>query len=196
MHQIRATWSGFSGSPGISTFYCDAAANPDLTHLAAFFAALTGYIPTGVQITFPTSGDTLNPTTGALVSNWSVGSAPAAVTMSGSGPAASAQGPEVVWTTNDVADGRAVKGRTFLVPAAAGIFGTDGQLTTAVQTSIYTAGGQIVGATPTFVVWHRPKRGPKPAGGGPSPITRTGSWSVITGRQVPRKVAVLSSRRD
>jgi hypothetical protein len=199
MAQVRVTLSGFTGGPGVATFYADATgtpATPDVTHIAAFFAALTGIFPAGVVASFPSAGDILDPTNGQLVDAWSIGTAPAAVTMAGAGAMCTAQGAQIKWTTLDIADGRAIAGRTFIVPSAAGIFGSDGQLSTAIQTQIYTAGAQIIAANPQCVVWHRPKKGKAPAGGGPAPIDRTGAWSPIVGRQAPRKAVVLTSRRD
>lgn len=199
MAQVRVALTGFTGAPGVATFYTDASTTPgtpDLVHIAAFFAALTGIFPTGVVASFPSAGDILDPTNGQLVDAWSVPTPPAAVTMAGAGAMCSSQGAQVKWTTNDIADGRAIAGRTFIVPSAAGIFGTDGQLATAIQTQLYTSGAQIVAATPQCVVWHRPKKGKAPEAGGPAPIERTGAWSPIVGRQVPRKAVVLTSRRD
>jgi len=193
---IRVALSGFPGGPGVSTFHCAVDTNPDLTNLRAFWAALTGRLMAGITIQIPNSGDTILSTTGELVGNWSAAGPVAAVTTSGALLAEAAAGAQVVWTTNDVSDGRSVKGRTFLVPGNCSDFGADGQLSVAQQTVLATAAQSVVGATPPFVIWHRPKKGPKPAGGGPAPILRNGSYSIITGKVVPRKGVVLTSRRD
>jgi hypothetical protein len=196
INQIRVALTGFPGGPGVSTFYCDAASLPDLTNLRSFWNALIGRLMAGITIQVPASGDVLKSTTGELVSTWSAGAPPAAVVTTGALLAEAAAGAQVTWTTNDVADGHAVKGRTFLVPGNCSDFGADGQLSVAQQTVLASAAQLLVGATPPFVVWHRPKKGPKPSGGGPAPVIRTGSFSVITGKVVPRKGVVLTSRRD
>jgi hypothetical protein len=196
INQIRVTWAGFVGGPGISTFYAPASATPDLTRLRAFFQGLTGVLPPAVQVTFPSSGDTLDPTDGSLVAQWSGGAAPAAVNGTGSGGVSMAQGVQVRWGTNEVADGRAIGGRTFLVPVTTACFGADGLLTAVNQSGIQTAAQSIIAGVPIFHVWHRPKYGPKPTGGGPRPIVRTGSSAPITTQTVPKLPIVLTSRRN
>lgn len=196
MNVIRIAWTGFTGGPGVSTFYSDGSSLPDLASLRTFLLNLAGVAPTGVTLTFPTSGESIDPADGSLVGSWTVGSAPASVPGTGSGAVCSAQGCMVVWTTNEIADGRNVRGRTFGVPSAAGVFGSDGLLSTAQQGFLTTGAAAVVGATPKYVVWHRPKKGPKPSGGGPAPVIRPGGWAPITGKIVPRKAAILSSRRD
>jgi hypothetical protein len=196
MNQVRVTWSGFAGAPGVSTFYTDGSAVPNLTALRAFFNTLNGCFSSSVTITFPSSGDTLDPTDGTLIGGWSVGSVPAAVVGGAAGSVTSVQGPQIQWLTEEIADGHAIKGRTFIVPSMAGIFGNDGQLATSVQTVIYNAGATLRATSPDWVIWHRPKKGPKPTGGGPAPVVRAGGWAKIVGQAVPRTPVVLRSRRD
>jgi hypothetical protein len=196
MNVIRIAWTGFSGGPGVSTFYCDGSAQPDLASLRTFLLNLAGVAPTGVTLTFPSSGESIDPSDGSLVGNWTVATPPATVPGTGSGAVCTAQGCMVSWTTDEIADGRAVKGRTFGVPSAAGVFGTDGLLAASQVGFLNTGANALIAANPKYVVWHRPKKGPKPVGGGPRPIIRTGGWAPITGKLVARKAAVLTSRRD
>jgi hypothetical protein len=196
MNQVRATWSGFVGGPGVSTFYFDGSGIPPAAAVRTFFAALNGSFPGAVSIQVQAAGEGIAPSDGTLEGSWSVGAAPAVVNGAGSGAYNSAQGYEIVWNTDEIADGRAVKGRTFVVPTAAGIFDTAGLLSAAQVTSCQNAANALIAATPHLCVWHRPKKGPKPAGGGPAPVIRAGSWAPVTSASVPRKAVVLTSRRD
>jgi hypothetical protein len=196
IHQIRVTWAGFVGGPGISTFYSASSALPDLTRLRAFFQGLTGVLPPSVQVTFPVAGDTIDPTDGSLVAQWSGGAPQTAVNGSASGGIALAQGVQIRWGTSEVADGHVVVGRTFLVPVSTACFGADGLLTGVNQSGIETAAQSIIAGVPIFHVWHRPKYEKAPAGGGPRPIVRPGSSAPIITRTVPKLPVVLTSRRD
>jgi hypothetical protein len=196
MNQVRVVWSNFVGGPGISTLYFDGSAVPPVAAVRTFFNSINGAIPSGVTMQVPAAGQGISPTDGTLEGSWSVGTPPTAVSGAGAGAYNSAQGVEIVWNTDEIADGHAVKGRTFFVPTAAGIFGTDGLVSAAQVTTITSAGGILLAGTPKLAIWHRPKRGPKPAGGGPAPIVRPGSWAKVTSCTVPRKAVVLTSRRD
>jgi hypothetical protein len=194
--QVRVAWSGFVGGPGISTHYIPGVNSAALTALRAFYSALNSFIPTGCTLTFPSEGDVIQAGTGALTTTWTVATPPAAVVGTGSGPLASALGFQVKWLTSDVADGHALKGRTFIVPTAAGIFGSDGLLSTAVQTAVYTAANVLATSATPWWIWHRPIYAPTPPGTPRGAPERAGSGAPITGTSIPRKAVVLTSRRD
>lgn len=194
--QVRVAWSGFVGGPGISTHYIPGVNSAALTALRAFYNALVSFIPTGVTLTFPSEGDVIQAGTGALTTTWTVATPPAAVVGGGTGPMNSAQGFQVKWTTSDVADGHALKGRTFIVPIAAGILGSDGLLSTAAQAAVFTAANAIATSATPWWIWHRPMYAPHAPGTPRGAPTRPGSGAPITGCQVPRKAVVLTSRRD
>jgi hypothetical protein len=196
MNQVRVTWAGFPGGPGVSTFYTDGASTPNVAAVRTFFATLAGFFPSNVTLTFPSAGESISPEDGTLEGSWSIGTPPAALSGSTGGSYTAAQGCQVSWLTDEIADGHAVRGRTFIVPTMTGIFGPDGLITATTQTALQSAATALRGSTPHFVVWHRPKKGPKPAGGGPRPIIRPGGWAQITGNSSPRTPVVLTSRRD
>jgi hypothetical protein len=196
MNQVRSAWTGFVGGPGISTMYFDGAAVPPVAAVRTFFNAVISSIPSVVQIQVPAAGQGISATDGTLEGSWSVGTPPAIVTGTGSGAYMSAQGVEIVWNTDEIADGRAIKGRTFLVPMSGSAFGSDGLVSSTYAATVTSAAGTLLAGTPKMAVWHRPKRGPRPSGGGPAPIVRPGSWAKVTSCTVPRKVVVLTSRRD
>jgi hypothetical protein len=194
--QVRVAWSGFVGGPGISTHYIPGVTSTTLTALRTMYNGLTGVLPTGVTLTFPTEGDVIQAGTGELVTTWTVASAPAAVVGAGAGAMNSAQGCQIKWVTSDVADGHALKGRTFLVPTAAGVFGTDGLLTASVQATIYAAANALATSATPWHVWHRPVYAPHEPGTPRGAPTRAGGTAPITGCAIPRKAVVLTSRRD
>jgi hypothetical protein len=196
LNQVRVAWTGFLGAPGVSTFYYPVGSNPPLAALRTMFSTLSAYLPQKVNIQVQASGQTIDPADGSLVDSWSAGTAPASVTGTGTTAIMAASGFQIIWGTNEVADGHAVKGRTLFVPCMAALYDGDGQMIAANQTAAAAAGFACAGATPQMAVWHRPRKGPKPAGGGPAPITRAGSYALVTTATTPRKPVVLTSRRD
>lgn len=196
LNQVRVSWTGFLGAPGVSTFYYPTASPPPIAALRTFFNALGGMLPSKVTTQVAASGQTIDSTDGSLVGTWSAGSAPAPATGGGSTNIMSASGFQVIWGTNEVADGHAVRGRTLFVPAMAAIYDGDGLMIVGNQTTAAAAATACAGATPQMAIWHRPKKGPKPSGGGPAPITRPGAYALVTTATVPRKAVVLTSRRD
>jgi hypothetical protein len=127
----------------------------------------------------------LNPATGDLTSieNGTTFVAPVSGnSASGTGPAPA--GACIGWSTGDVVNGHPVRGRTFLVPLAAGMYEGNGTLTTGALIDINDAVVSLVNATASFEIWHRPVSG------------LGGSEHVVTAGAAKDKVAVLRSRRD
>lgn len=190
--RYRVSWTGFSGAPGVSTFYLNAAASyPDpaiATH--QFFNAIKTYLPGSVQLNFPNTTDTLDAETGKLLTSGTSAGA-AAVSGTAGGTYEAAGGMVVKWVTADIVDGHRVHGRTFLVPCSnAGSGG--GNPSSAQVSDINTAAG-IMASTlgSAFIVWARPFVDPK----GVKP-SRAGSIHVVTGTNVPNEFVILRSRRD
>jgi hypothetical protein len=196
LNRVRVVWSGFLGGPGVSTFYTDGGSVPNLAALKTFFTALSGMIPSVVTLTFPASGDRIDPASGSLTGSWAT-TPPAPLVGAGSGSYSAAAGLQVSWVTGEIADNHALRGRTFIVPAVSAVFGSDGQVLAAQSLTASNAGNALVAsASPAWMVWHRPKKGPKPAGGGPAPITRSGSSATIISTKNTRLPVVLTTRRD
>lgn len=194
--QVRVALTGFPGGPGVSTFYWGSEVAPNLTALKTFFTVMAGVLPTSCLITFPSSGDVIDSATGTLNDVWTA-TAPAPISGTGTGTTMTAQGIQTKWVTDVVADGRALRGRTFWVPCASGVFGADGLVTPA-NTATFTAAAHAlaIAAPGHLSIWHRPKKGPKPAPGVPAPILREGGIATVTDGSVPRIAVVLTSRRD
>jgi hypothetical protein len=203
--RVRVDWVGFSGGPGISTFYFDAAssyasaANPALS---TFFAALKPYLPTTVTINFRTSADILDPATGDLVSSASITTG-TSQGGTGSGNYAAASGFEVRWITADVVNSRRVAGRTYFVPAGPASFDNTGNLNSGTKAAVQTAASALLTSLGTgYMVWARPYKptaaqlAKAAAEGKPAPVARAGSAHVVTSIGIPGKLVVLRSRRD
>lgn len=176
------TWSGISTGPGYTVMY----ARPGgsfMTDVRTFFENLKSYIPNGVTLSFPGSGDTIDETTGLLTGTWT-GAAISNVVGTGVAANAAGVGANVTWLTNGVVAGRRVRGRTFIVPLSLDAYENDGTLLTTFRNLLLGEAGALVTAgAGDFVVWHRPVGG---AGG---------SAHDVVDRRVTDVVSVLGSRR-
>jgi len=187
------TWSAFPGSPGHTSLYFagGSPAQTVATVAAAFMFDATflsnngGALPNGVRITQDPFVDTIEDTNGDQTGRLSV--APGTV-ITGSGALnwAGPAGSAVTWSTNNFIKGRRLRGRTYFVPLDGTAFQTDGTLGATYLTAIQTAIGNLIAATPMFVIWHRPT----------TPGGVDGQSSEVIAGQVADKVAVLTSRRD
>ncbi len=195
MMRVRAVWTGYTGSPGLSTFYFSGS-NPVLpaealeaaNRVRAVFQTGGPSIPLGIAVTVSPQVDILSPATGTLLSSISV-TPPATVAGSRSGSIGATSTMALGrFGTAAVINGRKVQGRMFWGPLVT----TDviqGQvistLVSSIQGAILQAGITIT--TPiTHCVWHRP-----------DPATSTGGDNpAVTGYTCRTLAAVLRSRRD
>lgn len=183
IRRYRVVWSGFTGSPGVSTFYFSGSVDP-APDLHTLFNAISAAFPSQVRWDFPTQGDTISDSNGALVGAFASAGA-AQVPGSGSNLYSSATGIEARWNTGVVIGKRRLLGKTFLVPADGAAYGSGvivSGLVTTLQTAFTAWHSSTAGAAQ--LVWHRPKAG---VGGSSSPV------SSVT---IPNKIVVLRSRRD
>jgi hypothetical protein len=196
----RVNWTGFLGSPGISTFYI-VSTFPMNVSLRAFFASIVAYLPSDVTLTFDASGDTLDSVTGALVGTWGdVAVAP--VTGSDAAAYSGVSGALVRWVTNAVLSGRKLKGHTFLVPFGGGQYDTSGQILSATVTAVSAAAASLAsGLSGTMLIWERPRlaraaytdrRGVTH----PAITSRVGGAAAVQTASCRAVVTELRSRRD
>jgi len=169
---------------------------PELDAIRAFFFAQRNRLPSDVHLIVENAGDIIEDTTGALEGTWST-TAVTGIDGLGSGLYAAPAGYTVSWLTSTTLDGHHVRGRTFIVPANGSVYQSDGTINSTELPGIQAdAAALVVAAAGALVVWHRPKFGPRPAGGGSRPLLRDGGHGVITGSSVADRVAVLRTRRD
>lgn len=184
--RVRVTWSGSAVTgPGVSTFYFTAGATGFPADLQTFFQAIKTGMTTGVTISVPNTGDTIDETTGALSGVW---------TDSGGGTTTGTNnllfvagtGIRVKWVTGGIHNGRRVVGSTFLCPLVGAAFDTDGTPTATTVSNFSTAASALVSAvTPDMVVWSRPT----PA------APNSGESNAVLAAVVPDATSWLRSRR-
>lgn len=185
IQRVRCEWGGAGvEGPGVTTFYGEADGTLSIAVAAsAFFARLTGLIPTGTTVTIPQGGDLIDEVTGQLVGTWG-GSIRDVKTCTGSGAFAGGVGARVVWETGAIRAGRRVRGSTFVVPIVTTSYEANGTLSQSALTSIQNALTDFMVQVPTQArVWSRPRPG-------------LGGAAVQVERGVaPDKVSWLRSRR-
>lgn len=182
--RMRVTWQGWPGAPGYSNFYCEAAAGAlPLAQIRTFFDTVKSYLPAGLTLSFPGSGDIIDPATGNLSGAWSE-TAQTNVVGTGSGNYAGNAGAVVHWLTDSIVRGRRLRGRTFLVPLVTGAYDTLGSLGTTPLATLQSAASTLVGAASTpLEVWSRPGPG------------YAGSQGTVTSSRVPDLAVSMRSRR-
>ena len=199
--RVKARWSGFSGGPGYSVLHfldfgsdqggggpvAQEGAQGAATRARTFFAAISQLYPTIVRVDIESEVDVIEDTTGELVNSFAV-TPGAQVVGTGTGAFAAASGAVVNWRTAGIRNGRRIRGRTFLVPLAPIVNGTDGNMNPSARTSILQAATALADSTgtPDLVVYARPS----------SPGAADGQAALVTGVTVPTILAVLRSRRD
>lgn len=185
--RITALWTGANGLPGYTRMKFNgqldsAAAAAAAGRMRTFFDSVKTYLPAAVSISFSEAAQWFA-TTGELQAE--VGfTPPAPVVGAATGAYSAASGVVVNWLTGGVANGRKIRGRTFLVPCGQPVYSTAGQITAVPLAAITSAAQALLAGTPYLVVAAN-----TPAGG-------SGYEAQIIGATVPSRVAVLRSRRD
>jgi len=182
--RVRCVWSGAPVvGPGLSTFYFSEDGEGWATALSDFWQDVDAYLPIGVTVTVPSTGDLIDVATGELTGTWSeAASGPGVGAGFGAYPAG--VGARAVWDTSGIVGGRRVRGSTFFCPLVNSCFGTDGTLD---PTFLTNFGGFVDtlwnSLTYDMGIWSRPVPG------------RAGAFSTVVGASVPDKVSWLRSRR-
>jgi hypothetical protein len=186
LSRVNVAWQNWPGAPGSTVFYGNSTSwvQGDVDAIRTFFDAIKQYLPSGLTITVPSSGDNIDDGTGDIVGTWSVATPPIVVSGTGAGAYAGNAGAVVHWLTDDVVNGRRVRGRSFLVPLTSAAYDTGGSLIAGALTILSNAAAALVTATSLRMqVWHRPQ---PPAAGSSHPIN---------GSRVPDLAVSLRSRR-
>lgn len=197
---VRTEWSGTSGGPGLTQLAVLGAAggiwNPGGTQGAvdsvrAFWDSLKGLLPNELSLQVSPVIDDYDTNTGELVGSFVAATTPTQVLGTSATNYAAGAGFKVTWNTGSIRDGRRVRGSTFVVPAASGVYDTSGLITSAAKTTVNTAAAALILALDTadtsLAVWSRPRE---------LPTVRTGlAYDVETG-SCSSKTAILRGRRD
>lgn len=187
LKRYRVTWAG---SPvvgaGLSTFYESPESGVGgADAIEAFFDAIKGAVPDGVNWTIPSNGDLITAETGDLVGVWSDPGTGGVVSSSGGAAFVNGTGARVVWNTAGLFEGRRVRGSTFIVPLVSGAFEGAGNINSGNVTLLQNAANTLVGALDNFAIWSRPNN----AAGD------NGEANQVTSASVPDKVSWLRGRR-
>lgn len=197
MLRVRTTLGGWTGSPGLSTFYFEPIAPPATDAMAAeavgrvrtFFDSIKTLMSTAWTAQVSSQVDTILDTTGELTGSLNGGTV---AVVNGAGGSSAFGPPNIMLLgqlrTSQIVRGRTLKGRTyvgpvvgakaqFLVPQAADI------TTLSTALSALRAPGVFL---ETLVVWSRPT----------APHATDGSSANVVSTAVWGEWAQLRSRRD
>lgn len=194
MYRVSVAWQNWPGAPGVSQMFFTGANIPTQANIDAvrtFFFAFAAYLPSGLTIQVPSSGDAMNAVDGQIVGTWSVGATPPVVTGSSSVSYAGNAGAVVHWLTGDVINGHRVRGRTYFVPLGSNVYESNGSLTSAFLTAATNAANTYVSSNAGVAgVWARPFKHPT------DPTkNREGTVRSATSSRVPDLAVSLRSRR-
>lgn len=184
LNRLNVDWSGPEVvGPGLSTFFYSGSMTGVPAAVVTFYNAIKALIPSGLTITIPSAGDTLDEATGALTGAWS-GSGGGTVATTGSGSFSQGVGARVMWNTAGVHSGRRVRGATFIVPIVGSAYDSGGLVGTVATGTLQTAADALVASTTSvWKIWSRP-----------DPTTGYATNSVVSAL-VRRNVSTLRSRR-
>lgn len=194
MQKMTATWQGFTGAPGTSTFWMQGSSILDPGLIKTFFDAYAPYIPSTVTIQVNGTGELVDPLTGQVTGTWS-GTTPAVTTGSaGAGVLQVSSGPQVRVETGAFRRGKHIRGRIFLVPVSSVALATNGLLSSTAQTALQTAATNLRSASGAqWGVFHRPV---KDTSVSPPVVKEQGEFIASSSVVVLTKMASLRSRRD
>jgi len=186
--RVRFVWSGTPlVGGGVSTFYTSNLAPATFTTaVRTFLAACGGLFPAGTTITPPSGGELIDENTGALSGVWTMTPGAALSGSGGAGAYAAGVGMRVRWNTAGVTRGRRVRGTTYLLPAMASTYQSDGTIADSNVALVQTAADTLVAAdSGSMRIWSRPST----SGGS------DGASHAVTSSTVPDAVTWLRSRR-
>lgn len=191
MLRITARWTGFTGAPGYSNFFFAAGggfisdANQVASRVRSAFFTIPDLLAPGARITLEQEAAVVDSDTGMITGYEDIGDVDPVTSIS-TGSYSGPTGAVVNWRTNDLRNGRRIRGRTFLVPLANNAYDNQGSLTSQALGKLQDFGDTLVGGDldSEFGVWSRPVNG------------SGGVFATATSFQVPDLAAVLRSRRD
>lgn len=196
--RVKLRWSGFQGGPGYTVLHFgafphdtfdSAMATYAATKTDAFIQAVKPYIP--YQATLETMADVevIDITSGDLVGiETATVAAPAVSTQSLGQLYMAAAGAVINWKSNEIRNGRRMRGRSFLVPLGINITEQNGTLTSGFLTAMNSAAAALraTGGTSQLYIYGRPS----------APGATDGTVGGVIGHSIPDFTAVLRSRRD
>ena len=198
MLKTTTRWEGFVGAPGYTNFYfavtdpIQQAVDDAKASAAAFFVPLAQRLPFSVALVTSPLVELVNSTNGQLQSVETATTGEGRTLGTDAGVYSAPSGGVVTWLTAGVHRGHRVRGRTFIVPLAAGSYESNGTLNQPAITSLQDAGGALLVGASIPGIWARPHRSKTV----PPVVTPDGDFFPITGVRITDKAAILRSRRD
>lgn len=199
--RIQANLAGWTGGPGVSTFYWQfhegeeiADAGQAATDLRGMYNALKDYIVSGVTINIEPTVDLVEHTTGELVGRFSI--TPPAGVAGSAGTSASNRATmlKTRFLTSQIRAGRLMRGGVFIGPIGSAAMDTSGQIPTTTINAVSAAFAPILAwPDPGLLVWGRPiPFDPGP----PMQDAREGAIGYVTSVSCAPRPGTLRSRRD
>lgn len=184
LNRLRVAWGGTGPvGPSVSTLFFSGTMTGRPAAVVTLLDAVKAQFPAGMTWDIPSSGDTLEDSTGVLTGGWTA-SGGGQVVATGTGNYAAGVGARVVWNTTAVFQGRRVHGAMFWVPLVVSQFDASGTINNGTLTTWQTALNTFIAAvTPDLKVYSRPR---------PNGAYAT---SAVTSASVPDKVTTLRTRR-
>ena len=193
MHLYRTvlSWSGTQvKGNAVTVLHWDGSnqSAPPVAAIKGAFDSVASMLPSGVTVTTPNSGDTIEDTTGHLAGAWT-GTGGGITAGTGNANCPAGVGACITWATGGIVPGkkgpRRLRGRTFLVPLMGGSYDQNGTLYDTALPIIQTFAANLQAAGP-LAIWHRPLL----------PGGSDGTSYGVVSNKVNDKTAWLSSRRD
>lgn len=184
LNRARLTWSGWTGAPGYSNFYFSSATT-NMGALNTFFSTIENYLPNGVHVVVPSSGDQIDEAVGGITGTWTGTGGASHGGFAGSGNFSAITGFVCDWHTSLLVAGRRVLGKTFIVPCYPSAFDSTGQVASSTKTAVETAMATMISSyAGAMKVWTRPR------------VSIAGAGATITSGTVPLIPVQLTSRRQ
>lgn len=195
MFRVTARWTGFPGAPGYSNFFFSSGfldggllgdeAQMLANRVRSAFDEISSLLPNNVSISIDPEVPIIDSDTGVIQSFNSI-DPPSPVAPAGDRAYAGPAGAVVTWRTDDLRNGRRIRGRTFLVPLSTFVFDDDGTLKQSQFEFLRDFADTLMGPAleGDLGVWSRPVGG------------SGGVFATVTGYTIPDMAAVLRSRRD
>lgn len=155
IRKVIVHWNNTPAANAVNVWYALDSGGNFIADLRTWYNSFGSYIPSGVTITIPNTGEVLDDATSAVLGAWSE-TATTTVTGTAGGAYASGTGACFVWNTHVYLTRRQLRGKTFMVPLA-GMVDTDGSLSTGFVNAVTTSTNTLFGAVgDSLAVWHRP----------------------------------------
>lgn len=201
--KVATGWAGTSGGPGLTQVYIEDIGSAAITQTQAqtavnamrtFWDAVKAYMPDELVLTVQPVVDQYDPAGGTLVGTITAVTAPTAVQGTSAAVYSMASGIKANLQTNNIRNGRRVRGSIYIVPAASGAMNALGSVASATRTAINAAGATMIASLAAvnlnLIVWGRPLRAMD------GTLIRTGTVNYVQAMDTNEKSAVLRGRRD